>query len=256
MKLMKKLMVGAALATSIATTASASMINVGGVQWDPDSVIDFSAASVTMWQFIDPSSKEVSGFGVITTINGSSGFCPSCQLTFQYNGFKPILGPGGSGGLPGGVGSAINYTDGNVNVYVHSGAPLFDVNDPFSMNLANTAAGSLWLGLTGHHIGGSSLTGSVTASGLSGIGQLDVKAGAAGGLARGNFDTDSQADGADMAFSTSFTTFLPSPGHPVSEKLTALGTGNFYANTVPEPGSLALLGLGLLGAAVARRRKA
>lgn len=252
MNMIKKLMLGATLAVS-ALGAQAAMINVGGVTWNPEHAIDFSAASVAIRQHIDPGTGVVSGYGILTAINGDFGFCPGCQVTFQFSGFTPST----SGALPGGVGTSINYTGGNVDVFVNHGATTIIPSDATTLTLANTGVGNLWLGLSGHAIAGASLNGSVTALGLSGTGQLDVKAGAAGGMARSNFDTNALADGADLAFGVVFNTFLAGPGPiPASAKLNAIGSGTFYGNSIPEPGSLALIGLGLLGAAVVRRRKA
>lgn len=248
MKFIKKAVVGAALALGL-SAAQASPINVGGVTWDPDAATDFSSFSIAIRQFIDPVTGIASGFGFISTMNstGQATFCPGCEVTFQFGGFTPVS----AGALPTTAGTGIGYAGGFVNVYVDHSAEITNPSDPYSLTSANTGDGALWLALAGHTLLGTTLNGTVQGfgpfiTGLTGLGLLDV----VGGLAAGNFDTNTQTDGADFTFSNSFT-LLTTPNNA----LDSAGTGNFFGNSIPEPGSLALAGLGLLGMGALRRRR-
>lgn len=245
MKMFKKLLAGVALAAATATAAQASNINIGGVIWNPDAPLDFSGTSATLSQFINPITGELSGFGVVTTINGTGvgTFCPGCELTVQYGGYTPIGGAAVPG--PAGGGSQIFYEGGFVKVFVDH-TPDADPTDPLLLNAGNTTDGALWLDMVGHAVNGVTLTGfNFFPSFLLGKGLWDV----VGGLAKGNLDTNTKEDGSDLSFTNSFTSF------PTDSPLFSTGTGNFKGNSVPEPGSLLLLSLGLLAIASARIRK-
>ena len=243
MKALKTSFAVTALSLLLTATAQAGNINIGGVIWDPSHPLDFQSTSGNFSQ--TPGAVPLTGYGRIDFINGTpqAVFCPGCELTFTFTGYTPIAGqfPNVTGGF--------EFTGGSVTVYVDS-TPDFDLLNGAT---AGADAGTQeWLVMTGAPIIGSqpdifsplaTLLGSFGGAGATGVGLLDV----VGGLAQGNFDTDGRFGGADLEFQNSFT---QGTGF-------RFGSGNFFGDSIPEPGTLALFGLGFAGmGALSRRRRA
>ena len=248
---MKKFLFLISLIVALGFSGQALAITVGGVTWDNNSVLDFNAFSLAIHQDINATTGVVSGYGIVTTMNGTgqSVFVSGGELTFTFGDFTPLVGAP----LPNGTaGSTINYGGGWVDLFVDMTPNVpssIDPNDATTLNFANTSDGTLWLGMVGHAdpISGATLVGLETTSGLSGTGQLDV----VDGLAKDYFiNTNMAAFGADLNFSNSFTQFL------TGSLLSAEGTGNYSGDSVPEPATMLLFGIGLLGLAGMGRKKA
>ncbi len=227
-------------------SASASLINVGGVVWDPDAGLDFQGTTGAIYQMIADDGS-LSGFGSVASLNGTGplSFCPGCELTFQFGDFTP---------------SAVdiatvktNFTGGWVKFYVDN-TPDADQFDPYALTDLNTGSESganlLWLDLEGAVIIGSETTLNAgvdfTGASAGGSGALNV----VGGAAAGNFDTDTMLAGADIVFSSTFNVPQTVDGITFST-----GSANFDGQSIPEPTSLAVFGLAFLafGANVRKR---
>ncbi|EGG99848.1 ABC-type dipeptide transport system2C periplasmic component [gamma proteobacterium IMCC2047] len=224
--------------------SSAFAINIGGVVWDPASPADFQSNGNVYETFATQVGDTVTGFGVITQFNGTTQptFCPGCELTFTFSlrlASAQLVYNGPQGPV-----SAFTFDQVAVKMYVDNSQDY----DQVAPSLASASNGVLFLDAVNNGLLSGSATNLFDPNLIngSGTGFLDV----IGGIAAANFDTNTKDNGSDIQYTSSFQSAqLNVPGYPL------FGSVDLSGDTIPSPAPLALIGLGLLGMGIARRRK-
>ncbi len=253
MTIQKNLLAGF-VALIISISVQASNINVGGVVWDPDAVTpvnDWFGSSdfyiTTPLDFSNPAIQVTTGIGRINQVNGNDYFCDaaSCNLTYSYSytydpSLTVIYGPY----------TQLNFIAGSVDFYV------INDGDFIPYNTASVTSGNLWLSTVGFDLS-TTPGGPATTTVLESLGTANgsflfeawLNVVDNGGLATGNFiDLKTKEVGDSGMFAN-----MKMAGSV--DVINASGSVNLHADSIPEPSSIALIALGLLGFIGIRRSK-
>jgi hypothetical protein len=259
MKFMRNLYIHA-IASSILvfSTQNVSAITVDGVTFNEGPTFVF-AGTIQETQPLNVG-QELAGYGSVANIDGSTGFCAGCELTFTFDGYTLAA----VGDLDGqGDNDDFAFTGGTINFWKDS-TP--DFNGVTGITTASDSdSGTPWLTLTGDTFTQAGVTGSLISFDVDfssifndGAGFFDV----AGGVAAPYLDTntfgdfgpfDIADDVSDFSFNSSFTR----PLNPLDPAFPVQGNGQIQGagQNIPEPSIVGLLALGLLGlGATAKRR--
>jgi hypothetical protein len=281
---MKKTTIAALVAAlGFAASGSASAVVIGGIDFGSTGLTHLETATLAE-TLVTGVGQEAQGYGQVTSVNGDISYCAGgtgtqCQLYYYYHDYMTSFLNG----------VAVQLTGGVIDLSRHDGSALNLLSQSSPANIAFIQTLTPYLRLTGHSFtdpilsllgGGLTQTlngfGSLTGATLSvtGAGLTDADTSGAFGIAdaANRFNTDTIDDGlgglADVAITSSTNNLVLNPndvsggfasscatGRPVAGDWCLQGTLNARGVVIPEPGSMALLGLGFLGLAAVKRSK-